>query len=293
MRVEKAVENLGEEAPLLHAEPAHDAEIDGDDAALVVDEQIAGMHVGMEEAVAHGMPQEALHQERAERLHLVAGGGKRVAIGNRDAVDPFQRQHAPRAARPIDLRHAETCIVLGVLGHLGESGGLHAKIHLDGNGLRQSVDHGDRPKPPGGPVEPLDHARGEDVRVEILLEALLDAGAQHLDRDRLERAVRHPHLGLMHLRDRSGGDRGTELGIERIDGRAQRLLDGGARLALRERRQPVLQRGEIAGKLPADQVVAGGEKLAELDVRGPKRGQRLGELGLVRRIGGAVARAGR
>jgi len=40
----------------------------------------------------------------------------------------------------------------------------------------------------------------------------------------------------MHLRDRSGGDRGAELGIERIDGRAQRFLDRRARLALRERR---------------------------------------------------------
>ena len=161
--VEEAVEDLGEEAPLLHAEPPHDAEIDGDDAALLVDEQIAGMHVGMEEAVAHGMAQEGLHQPRAERLHVVAGGGKRVAVGDRDAVDPFERQHAARAARPIDLRHAEAFVVLGVLGHLGDGGGFHAQIHLDGDGFRQRVDHGDRPQAPRGRVEALDHARGEDI----------------------------------------------------------------------------------------------------------------------------------
>ena len=38
---DEAEQDLGEEAPLLHAEPAHDAEIDGDEAALRVDEQVA------------------------------------------------------------------------------------------------------------------------------------------------------------------------------------------------------------------------------------------------------------
>ena len=126
-----------------------------------------------------------------------------------------------------------------------------------------------------GGMEALDHARGEEIAVEVLLEALLDAGAQHLDCNRLERAIRHPHLGLMHLRDRGRRHRRAELGVERVDGRAQRLLDRGARLALRERRQPVLKRGEIAGKLAADDVVAGRQELAELDVRRPKRGERV------------------
>ena len=43
---------LGEEQPLLRPEPAHDAEIDRDQPALRVDEQIARMHVGVKEAVA-------------------------------------------------------------------------------------------------------------------------------------------------------------------------------------------------------------------------------------------------
>ncbi len=52
---------------------------------------------------------------------------------------------------------------------------------------------------------------------------------------------------------------------------------------LREGRQAVLEGGEIAGELAADDVVAGGEELAELDVGGPERGERFGELGLVPR----------
>src|SRR5216683_3334312 len=46
---DEAEENFGKEAPLLQAEPAHDAEIDGDQAAGIVEEQIAGVHVGMKE----------------------------------------------------------------------------------------------------------------------------------------------------------------------------------------------------------------------------------------------------
>ena len=40
-RADEAEQDLGQEAPLLHAEPAHDAEIDGDETALRVDEEIA------------------------------------------------------------------------------------------------------------------------------------------------------------------------------------------------------------------------------------------------------------
>src|ERR1700682_2413068 len=63
---DEAQQNFGEEAPLLHAEPAHDAEIHGDKPAGVVEEQIAGMHVGMKEAVAQRMAQEALDHLAAE-----------------------------------------------------------------------------------------------------------------------------------------------------------------------------------------------------------------------------------
>ena len=34
-------------------------------------------------------------------------------------------------------------------------------------------------------MKPLDHTRGEEITVEVLLEAALDAGTQHLDGDGL------------------------------------------------------------------------------------------------------------
>jgi hypothetical protein len=54
----EAVQNLGKEQPFLGAEPAHDAEIHRDQPALIIDEQISGVHVGVEKAVAQRMAQE-------------------------------------------------------------------------------------------------------------------------------------------------------------------------------------------------------------------------------------------
>src|SRR5829696_9768080 len=63
---DEAVENLRQEAPFLRPEPAHDAEVDRDQTAIIVDEQISRMHVGMEEAVAQSMPQESLDHRAPE-----------------------------------------------------------------------------------------------------------------------------------------------------------------------------------------------------------------------------------
>ena len=61
-------------------------------------EQIALVEVGVEEAVDHRLAEEGADQDRGERLEVVAGGDQRVAVGQLDAVDPFERQHPPRGA---------------------------------------------------------------------------------------------------------------------------------------------------------------------------------------------------
>jgi hypothetical protein len=55
---DEAVQNLGKKQAFLGAEPAHDAEVHGDQPALVVDEQVSRMHVGVKEAVAQRVAQE-------------------------------------------------------------------------------------------------------------------------------------------------------------------------------------------------------------------------------------------
>src|SRR5438874_19895 len=67
---DEAVEDFGEEAAFLLPEPSHDAEVDRNEPALVVDEQVAGMHVGVKEAVTQRMAQKGLDHRAAESLEI-------------------------------------------------------------------------------------------------------------------------------------------------------------------------------------------------------------------------------
>ena len=86
--------------------------------------------------------------------------------------------------------NAEIRIVLGVLGHLRERRRFQAEIHLDRDRAAQRVDDLDEPQPPrlGGKVFGVARDKGEGAQIGV--EAPLDAGPQHLHRDR--RAIRSP-----------------------------------------------------------------------------------------------------
>ena len=80
--------------------------------AVRLDEQVSGMHVGVEEAVAQSMAQEGLHQVRGDRLEVVAGVAQAFDVVQLDAVDPLHGEHVAAGALPVDGRHAEAGIVL-------------------------------------------------------------------------------------------------------------------------------------------------------------------------------------
>ena len=180
---DEAVEDFGEIAPLRLAEPPHDAEIDGDDVAGRIDEEIALVHVGVEEAVAQRLAQERLHQPPGDERQVVAGGLQRLRVGELDALDPVEGQHVARRQVPFHRRHAEALVAGGELGHLGERGGLEAEVHLDLHRARQRIDHRHRPEPPRSRVDALDQPRRRIEGVEVVAESAADAGPQHLDRD--------------------------------------------------------------------------------------------------------------
>ena len=73
-------------------------------------------------------------------------------------------------------------------------------------------------------------------------------------------------LAAMHLRDRGGRDRRPEAGKSLRDRAFQRGRDRRFGLGLRKRRQPVLQRFEIARHHDADHVGPRREELAELEI---------------------------
>ncbi len=63
---DEAEQDFRQEAPFLGAQPSHDAEVDRHQPSVGIDEQIAGVHVGVEKAVAQGVAQEALDHRAAE-----------------------------------------------------------------------------------------------------------------------------------------------------------------------------------------------------------------------------------
>ena len=183
--------------------------------------------------------------------------------------------------RQSTVGHAEAAelgrlILDDVVGHLRDGSRLQPHVHLDLDRMRQGLDHGDGPQPPRGRMETLDLAGGEKVAVEVALELLLDAGPQHLDGHVAAHAVVDHHR-LVHLGDGRSCDGRTEFDEVIFQPAAELLLDGLAGLGHGEGRQPVLQVAQVAGKLRPDQIGAGGEKLAELDVAGAEAGQGVGD----------------
>ena len=174
------------------------------------------MHVGVKEAVAQRVAEKGLDHGARELRQIEAFGDQPRAVRQRRGVDPFQRQDVLGGAVPVHRRDAEIRIVLGVLGHFRKRRRFQAEIHLDRDRAAQGVDHFDQPQPPrlGGKL--FGAARHIHEGAQIAMETRLDAGPQHLDGDGLG-AVRRRDLGAMHLRDRGGGDRGSEGGKNRTD----------------------------------------------------------------------------
>ena len=202
----KAKQDFREETPLLQAEPAHDAKIHRYKPAGLVEEQIAGMHVGMEEAVAQRVTQKALDHLAAEVGQIDLRLREPRVVVQRNSVDPLHRQHVMGGAVPVDRRHAEIRIVAGVFRHLGKRRRLQPQIHFHRDRARHGVDDFDQPQPArfGGIGFRL--VGDKEEIAEVAVEARGDIGPEHLDRHRLAHAVAH-HLAAMHLRDRGGGHR--------------------------------------------------------------------------------------
>ena len=266
---DEAMQDLGKEAALLGPEAPHDAEVDRHQPPVSVDEQVARVHVGMKEAVAHGVLQEGAHHGEAEGLAVDAGGRQPRIVGEAHAVNPLDRQHAARGSLPIDLGNAEIVVALGILGHLRNGRRLEAKIHLELGRALQGVDDGNRLEAPHRRVEPLDLTGREVVAVEIAPELPLDAGAQDLYGHLATVPIVVDDGCLVDLRDRGGGNRWAEFSEMIFELAAERLFDGLPRLGHGERRQVVLQLRQLPRELGPDDIGARGEKLAELDIAGP------------------------
>ena len=179
----------------------HDAEIDRDHGSrLGVGEQIAGVHIGMKEAVADGMPQERLQQGLAQRFAVNARGVERRGFADRDARHPAGGEHGFCRVVPAHARDHEPLIILDIFGHLGNRGRLEAQIELEPGGAIKRLDHFHRLQA----AQRFDPTLGPGgtgiLSFDIGAKALLNAGAQDLDGNILAHPIGHQH-GPVHLGD--------------------------------------------------------------------------------------------
>ena len=266
--------------------PAHDAEIDRDEVAVLVDEDVAGVHVAVEEAVPEHLLEEDFGGARQDAIGVETGGDQGLALIGWDPAHPLQGQHATCGAPPVHLRHPKALVSSEILGQLRGGGGLKPQIHLPPGPGGESVDRRDRPEPAEARLHPLQPHGDAGEEVEIARHPPLDARAQDLDRDLLAGAGH----GEMDLGDRGGCDRAIiEFREQLIEGLTERVLDRPAGERAVERWQVVLQLRQVGGHLLAEQIRARGEALAELDEAGPKVLQRQREA-LSRSARGILAR---
>ena len=175
----------------------------------------------MEEAVDHRLAQEGADQDRGERLAVVPGRDQRVAVVELDPVEPFERQHPPRGAPPVDLGDVIAGLGDHILAQLGRRGGLALEVELARGPLAEMRDDQARPQSLGLAAVALDMRRGPFVGLDRPGEFLLDARAQHLDRD-VAALGRHRAVDLG---DRGGADRHlVELGEQAFERGSERCF---------------------------------------------------------------------
>src|SRR5262249_41851297 len=107
---DEAMEDLRGKKAVPDSKPAHNAEIDCDQPALVIDEQISWMHVGVKEAVAQRVAQESLNKRTCQLRQVKALGLQLRPVRQRGRIDPLQRQHFLAGVVPVDFRDAKVGI---------------------------------------------------------------------------------------------------------------------------------------------------------------------------------------
>src|SRR5579871_764786 len=205
------------------------------------------MHVGVKEAVAQRLGEELAHDQNGDSPGIMTGGRKFLRAAHRCTFHPFGGEDARCRTLPIDGRNAELGIVLCTLQKFGCGCGLHAKIELDRDACRERVDESPHAQTPCLGKKRFGPTRGKGESRKVARKIRLDGGPQNL----------HGHFArqvicrgcAMHLRDRSRRDWFAERSKQRWERRAKSAFDFELCYFRWKRRQPVLQRGQRAGRL--------------------------------------------
>ena len=106
----------------------HNAKINRHQNAIITDENITRMHIGMKIAVTKHLIEKAAGGNFGHFCNIMPGGAQTSHIINADAVDPFDDQHATGAVFKIDPRHIDSGIIRQIIFQPPASGGFQPEI---------------------------------------------------------------------------------------------------------------------------------------------------------------------
>ena len=246
-------------------QPPHHAEIDEGQTVAGQVEDVAGVRVGVEEAVLddhlHHRLGAALREHLAVQPRGVHGG--QVLAGH--TVDQILHIHARGGVLPVHARNPHVVqrreVARDAFGMAAFGSQIQLSPQRTGELAHQLLGAVGRQR---GPLA-RGHAGQALEQPEIGVDHGFDAGAAHL----------HHHLGAVvqpgavHLRDGRGSERrGVELREYRLGLAAQVFAKLRPQGLERQRGHPAVQLAELGDPLGAQEVASAGQHLAELDEGG-------------------------
>src|SRR6185437_13524871 len=156
-----------------------DAEIDNDDRARGVDEEIARVEIGVKKAVAEDLIEEGARGVRHDGVYVVPRGNEPLTVIDADAADALERQHLAAGATPIDLGHVKGRVLGEIRTQLRSSSRLEAEIHLLLDRIGQRIHHRHRLEAAQHRLRALGEPGQPEKKIKIAGEGGVDAGAQY------------------------------------------------------------------------------------------------------------------
>ena len=166
---------------VLGGEAADDAAVDGNvlrtPRRAGADEDVAGVHVGMEETVAEHLGEEDFHTAFGQQFHVGALVGEGCQVGDGNAVNTLHDQHLGAAQVPVHLRHIQLLGAGKVTPQLAGVGGLAQQIEFVVDGFFVVADHFHRPQAAGFGGQFFGQAGEQEQPRQVLADDWLQAWA--------------------------------------------------------------------------------------------------------------------
>ncbi len=168
-------------------ERAHDAEVERDVAAKTVtvgrDEDVARVHVGVEDAVAEDLREEDLDAGTRELLQVDTGFAQAADLADRDAVHALHGHHVMRAVIPENLGHFQQLRIGEVAAQLRAVGRFAHQVEFVGQMLGEFAHDLARLEALAVAPEAFEQAGEAVEQRDVMGNHRRDGGPQYLDGD--------------------------------------------------------------------------------------------------------------